>query len=213
MRTPVSNLLTQIQVVLAQNRDAEDYRDVLASSSEECERLSRMISEMLFLAKAENGSILPSVERVDLAEQVGQTLEYFEALADSKGITLTSTGNANLECDRSMLRRALSNLVSNAIRYGAPNSVIETSIDSGHSWIDVSVRNCGQDISQEHLSHIFDRFYRANAARSHEEHDGLGLGLAITRAIMSAHGGHVEVESRNGYTTFTLRFPSEQPRI
>ena len=213
MRTPVSNLLTQIQVVLAQNRDAEDYRDVLASSSEECERLSRMISEMLFLAKAENGSILPSVERVDLSEQVGNILEYFEALADSKGITLTSTGNANLECDRSMLRRALSNLVSNAIRYGAPNSVIETSIDSGHSWIDVSVRNCGQDISQEHLSHIFDRFYRANAARSHEEHDGLGLGLAITRAIMSAHGGHVEVESKIGYTTFTLRFPSEQPRI
>jgi len=172
-----------------------------------------MISEMLFLAKAENGSILPSVERVDLAEQVGHILEYFEVLAESKGISLTSEGNANLECDRSMLRRALSNLISNAIRYGAPNSVIETSILPSHSWIDISVRNRGNDISKEDLTHIFDRFYRANAARSHEGHDGLGLGLAITRAIMLAHGGDVEVESRNGFTTFTLKFPANQPRI
>ena len=210
MRTPVSNLLTQIQVVLAQERSAEAYRDVLASSAEECEKLSRMISEILFLAKAENGNVLPSVERVDLAEQVGQTLEYFEALADSKGITLTNSGHAHLDCDRSMLRRALSNLVSNAIRYGRPDSVIETAIVPGDSWIDISVRNRGQDIPEEHLRHIFDRFYRANAARNHDENDGLGLGLglAITRAIMLAHGGQVDVKSRDGFTTFTLKFPA-----
>ena len=213
IRTPVSNLLTQIQVVLAQDRTAEDYRDVLASSAEECERLSRMISEMLFLAKAENGNILPSVEQVDLAEQVGQTLEYFEALADSKGIVLTNSGHAHLDCDRSMLRRALSNLVSNAIRYGESGSVIETAITSGDTWIDISVRNRGKDIPEEHLRHIFDRFYRVNAARSHDDHDGLGLGLAITRAIMRAHGGLVDVESRHGVTTFTLKFPVQQPQI
>ena len=209
MRTPVSNLLTQTQVVLAQSRTADAYRDVLASNAEEAERLSRMISDMLFLAKAENGTVLPSVEQVDLAEQVSETLEYYEALAESKGMLLKSTGHAVLTCDRSMLRRALSNLVSNAIRYGEPNSVIETDVSSDVHGITMSVTNRGVDILPEHLAHIFDRFYRADAARSHEDQGGVGLGLPITRAIMLAHGGAVEVESKDGVTTFRLAFPAQ----
>ncbi len=209
MRTPVSNLLTQTQVVLAQSRTADAYRDVLASNAEEAERLSRMIAEMLFLAKAENGTVLPSVEQVDLAEQVSETLEYYEALAESKGMTLKRTGHAVLTCDRSMLRRALSNLVSNAIRYGAPNSAIETDITSGVHEITISVTNRGADILPEHSAHIFDRFYRADAARSHEDQGGVGLGLSITRAIMLAHGGTADVESKDGSTTFRLVFPAQ----
>lgn len=211
MRTPVSNLLTQIQVALTHDRTLDNYKEVLASSAEECERLSRMISEILFLAKAENGGVLPTVEVVDLGEQIDQVMDYYEPLADSRGMTLTRAGErAAIEGDRSMVRRAISNLVSNAIRHGYQDTqvVIATALDA-HQIL-LSVTNAGEQIPKEHLKHIFDRFYRVNTSRTNVESEGLGLGLAITRAIMKAHQGDISVVSTDEGTTFTLRFPRPQ---
>lgn len=215
LRTPVSNLLTQIQVVLAQPRSDDAYRDALASSAEECERLSRMISEMLFLARAENAHVLPSVETVQLSEQIREVFEYYEVLAESRHVVLQSQGDASLLCDRSMLRRALSNLISNAIRYGREDSTVMVTVSADTGWIQIDVSNQGDDIPAVHLAHIFDRFYQVSESRTHAADGvhGLGLGLAITRAIMRAHGGMATAESAAGTTIFSLRFPLRQTDI
>ncbi|HEX5803438.1 MAG TPA: heavy metal sensor histidine kinase, partial [Azospira sp.] len=117
LRTPVSNLLTQTQVTLSRARSADDYREVLASNAEELERMARMISDMLFLAKAENGLIVPERRLVDLASEIRELFEFYDALAEEKAISLRCEGEGAVQGDRLMLRRALSNLLSNAIRH------------------------------------------------------------------------------------------------
>ncbi len=213
MRTPVGNLLTQSQVALTQERSIEEYRNVLASNIEECERLSRMISEMLFLAKAENGNILPQKERVSLQDEVSKARDYFEALAESKGIVLRCHGEAQIAGDRSMVRRAISNLLSNAIHYGNANSTVSVDITQKSPWVILAVTNEGTEIPTEQLPHLFDRFYRVNSARTQDASEGLGLGLAITKAILKAHKGQVFVDSASGRHSFKLMFPEIEPLI
>jgi len=206
-RTPISNLMTQTQVELSQARDSADYRDVLVSNCEEFERLGRMITDMLYLAKAEDGLQLPSRQRFALDREVDEVLDFYDAAAEERDIRLSRSGSGELLGDRSMLRRAISNLVSNALRYSSAGSEISVRIACTPSMLQISVVNEGQTIEPEHLPHLFDRFYRADKARSHKEADGTGLGLAITRAIVVAHGGEVNVTSSNGVTCFSMHFP------
>ena len=117
LRTPVSNLLTQTQVTLSKARSPDEYRDILASNAEEFERLSRMISDMLFLAKSDNQLIVPHPEAVNLVDEVKGVFEFYEALAEEKSIALHCIGAGIVSGDRLMLRRAISNLLSNALRY------------------------------------------------------------------------------------------------
>ncbi|MFT3847370.1 MAG: heavy metal sensor histidine kinase [Propionivibrio sp.] len=165
LRTPVSNLLTQTQVTLSRERTADEYRDVLASNIEEFERLSRMISDMLFLAKADNRLIVPHRERLDLQEEVRGLVEFYEALAEEKSITVSCSGAATVSGDRLMLRRAISNLLSNALRYTPAGEKVAIRIDDGRgddaaALVKVSVENTGKAIPPEHLPRLFDRFYR-----------------------------------------------------
>lgn len=207
LRTPVSNLLTQTQVTLSKARSADEYRDILASNAEEFERLSRTIADMLFLAKADNKLIIPNQERIDLAEKIGDLLEYYEVLADEKAITLSLAGNGQVFGDRLMLHRAVSNLLSNALRHTPSGGKVVVRIDKDeHARILVSVENTGSDIPPEHLPRLFDRFYRVDSSR-HRTTENSGLGLAITRSIVLAHGGDVGVDSANGITRFTLSLP------
>ena len=148
LRTPVSNLLTQTQVTLSKARSADDYRDILASNAEEFERLSRTISDMLFLAKADNNQIIPNREPIDLAEELGDLLEYYDVLAEEKSITLTLSGRGQIVGDRLMLRRAVSNLLSNALRhtpYGGTVKVLIEESDDGMTK--VAVENTVSDIA------------------------------------------------------------------
>ena len=117
LRTPISNMLTQTQVTLAAQRDNAAYRDILASNAEELQRLARMVAYMLLLAKTERGVDLPHNERFMAAAEVQALLDFYEAVADDKGISLTVQGNGSIEGDRLMFRRALSNLLSNALRH------------------------------------------------------------------------------------------------
>lgn len=211
LRTPVSNLMTETQVTLVKARTPEQYREVLASNAEELERLARMISDMLFLAKADNDLMVPHQESVDLQAEIRSLFEYYEALAEDAGIRMICTGSAVVQGDRLMLRRAISNLLSNAIRHTPANGEIQVRLNADPSGeLSLAVENTGDTIPEEHLSRLFDRFYRADASRQRSG-DGAGLGLAITQSIVRAHGGTVSVRSSDGRTSFTLQFPTAQP--
>ena len=208
LRTPVSNLLTQTQVVLSKRRDVEAYQDVLASNAEEFERLSRIISDMLFLAKADNNLLTPSKDDVELSAEVNSLFEFYEALAEEKGLILTCHGQGNVAGDQLMLRRAINNLLSNAIRHSPQGGAIDVDIAAGDGGgTTLSVTNSGETIPPEHLPRLFDRFYRTDSSRQRFS-DGAGLGLAITRSILRAHRGEVAATSASGLTRFTLRFPA-----
>ncbi|ACM33642.1 heavy metal sensor histidine kinase [[Acidovorax] ebreus] len=207
LRTPISNLLTQTQVALASKRDAATYRDILASNAEEFQRLARMVADMLFLAKTERGVDLPHKERFSARQDALALLEFYEAVAEEKRIRLRLEGDGDMEGDRLMFRRAVSNLLSNALRYTPEAGTITVHIaDTADSTV-VSVVNTGSEIDPKMLPRLFDRFYRADPARAHPDSEGSGLGLAITRAIAEAHGGCVTVTSSHGRTCFALVFP------
>ena len=207
LRTPISNLLTQTQVALAQPRDAAAYREILASNAEEFQRLARMVSDMLLLAKAEHGLLLPRTEAIVLADEVAALFDFYEALAEEKQIRLSCSGAAVLSGDRLMLRRAISNLLSNALRHTPLRGRVEVIIESQPEAVSLRVENSGSTIAPELLPRLFDRFFRADKSRAHPDTDGAGLGLAITQAIVQAHGGQASVTSSEDRTCFTLRFP------
>ncbi len=208
LRTPISNLLTQTQVALAQPRDAQTYREILASNAEEFQRLARMVSDMLLLAKAEHGLLLPNVEPIALADEVRALFEFYEALAEEREIELRLDGAASLHGDRLMLRRAISNLLSNALRHTPPGGSVDVRIEASAQAVMLSVENSGTTLAPELLPRLFDRFFRADKSRPHPDTEGAGLGLSITRAIVEAHGGQATVGSAQGLTRFTLSFPN-----
>ena len=211
LRTPVGNLVTETEVALSRARSADEYREVLYSNLEEYNRLSRMIGDMLFLAKADNGLIVPRRERVDLAAETRGLFAFYEALAEEENVGLVIQGAGAIPGDRLMIRRALSNLLSNALRYtlhGKSVSVFIDPLDSGETRL--VIENPGEDIAPEHLSRLFDRFYRVDASRQ-KISEGTGLGLPITKSIIEAHGGTITVASANGIIRFEIRFPAAAP--
>jgi two-component system heavy metal sensor histidine kinase CusS len=208
LRTPISNLMTQTQVAISKARSADQYREVLYSNLEEFERLARMISDMLFLAKADNGLIVPSSELVDLAAEARELFGYYEAFAEEQGVSLELAGGGVARGDRLMLRRALSNLLSNAIRHTPRGESVKVQIERRNAEeIQLSVENPGGQIEPEHLPRLFDRFYRIDRSRQ-KAGEGAGLGLAITKSIVEAHRGTIRVVSANGSTRFAIAFPA-----
>lgn len=207
LRTPVTNLTTQTQVALSKPREPDVYREVLYSSLEELERMAKMIGDMLYLAQAEHPLSKPEMSPVDLAAEVQALFEFFEAWAEDAGVTLRLDGSAPVfQGDRLMLRRALSNLLSNALRYTPRGKSVTVTLAPRDTRLDVAVQNPGAEIPAQHLPHLFDRFYRVDPARQHLS-DGAGLGLAIVKSIVAAHGGTVSVDSGAGLTRFTLSLP------
>ncbi|MCA1974566.1 MAG: heavy metal sensor histidine kinase [Caenispirillum sp.] len=209
LRTPISNLMTETQVVLTRARSADEYREVLYSNLEEYDRLARMIGDMLFLAKADNGLIMLHGGPVDLAKEVRQLFDFYEALSEEKGVSLTLVGEGVVRGNDLMLRRALSNLLSNALRHSPRSGSIAVSIDRPEpEKMRIAVENVGQTIPAEHLPRLFDRFYQVDASR-HRTHEGAGLGLAIVKSIVEAHGGRIAVTSADGVTRFEALLPAD----
>jgi two-component system heavy metal sensor histidine kinase CusS len=206
LRTPISNLLTQTQVALSNRRDADTYRDILASNAEEFQRLARMVSDMLFLAKTEGGIQLPSKELFSAAQEAQALLDFYEAVADEKSIHMSLHGGSDILGDRLMFRRAVSNLLSNALRHTNTAGEVCIEISDTEVATKVTVENTGEEIDPKIMPRLFDRFYRADPSRAQPDSEGAGLGLAITRAIVEAHGGRIEVASAQGRTRFTLAF-------
>ena len=206
LRSPVSNLLMQTQVALAQPRDTDEYRAVLESNVEELERMGRMIADMLLLAQADHGLSLPRREPVALQPEVASLCEFYDALAEERHLTFEQTGNATLQADRLMLRRALANLVSNAVRHADSGSAIQIALREDDSGVRIEVTNQGEPIAPEHLPRLFDRFFRVDPARQRSE--GTGLGLAITRSIVAAHGGSIAARCSGRNVTFSIHIPA-----
>lgn len=174
----------------------------------EFERLSRMISEMLFLAKADHGLISPSYEAVDLAAEVDRLIEFYDAYAEENAVILLRVGGENIVSDRLMIQRALSNLLSNAIRHTPRGGTVTLTIERpDNTGIRITVENPGEAISAHHLPHLFDRFYRVDPSRERSS-EGAGLGLAITHSIVETLGGNISVESQNGKTKFIVVLPA-----
>lgn len=207
LRTPVSNLMTATEVALTRARSADEYRDTLHSNLEEFERMARMISDMLFLAKADDRRLPRPAEPVALEEEALALVEFYEALAEERGVGLRVAGRALVAGDRLMLRRALSNLLSNALRHATRGTSIDIDIAHGAREARLAVANRGEPIPPAALPTLFERFHRVGDERSLRG-EGAGLGLAITRSIAHAHGGHIEVESADGLTCFTLHLPA-----
>ncbi|MCI4001476.1 Cu(+)/Ag(+) sensor histidine kinase [Dickeya dianthicola] len=208
IRTPITNLVTQTEIALSQDRTQKELEDVLYSSLEEYNRMTKMVSDMLFLAQADNNQLIPDRVMFDLSTEVIKVFDFFEAWAEERNITLKFNGIPCLiEGDPQMFRRAINNLLSNALRYTPEGQVVTVSIRERESYFDLIVENPGKPIPEEHLPRLFDRFYRVDPSRQRKG-EGSGIGLAIVKSIVAAHHGKVRVESDVHSTRFILSVPA-----
>lgn len=205
IRTPINNLMTQTQVCLSRSRDINTYQEVLFSNLEEFEHLARMVSDMLFLAKAEHGLHLPNLQQVNLVKEVSALFDFYDAIAAEKGMSLEQCGSGSIKGDPLMLRRALSNLLSNAIKYGKSDSVIKITCQQNFDTTTFIIENESSPLSSEQLNRLFDRFYRTDVSRQRVE-EGTGLGLAITKSILDVHGASIQATYNEGHISFKIIF-------
>ncbi|GAB4472561.1 MAG: heavy metal sensor histidine kinase [Burkholderiaceae bacterium] len=206
LRTPLNNLMLMTQVTLARPRSADEYREALHATLVELERLQRMVSDMLFIARADKGMIEMKFEPVDLAREAASVAEFFEPAADEKGQRVEVEGQARALCDRAMARRAITNLLSNAVRYAPPGALIRVRANGDARRAQITVENPGASLSRDELQRLFTRFARGGAGRSAAGTDGAGLGLSIVESIMRLHGGTVTADSDGAHVRFTLAF-------
>ncbi|AXA91374.1 heavy metal sensor histidine kinase [Massilia sp. YMA4] len=210
MRTPLNNLMVQTEVMLSQARPVEDYQTLLHSNHEEFGRLARMVESMLFLARADHDEVALSLARLDLYQELTRIAEYFEGPALDAGVQIEVSAVGMVVADAHLLRRAVSNLVSNALRYTPRGNTVRLDAGDESEWITISVTNPGRGIAPEHIDRLFDRFYRADPSRSSASGTS-GLGLAIVKSIMTLQRGRVAVTSGlDGETRFCLLFPRRQ---
>ncbi|MCV4261221.1 heavy metal sensor histidine kinase [Pseudomonas capsici] len=209
IRTPVGSLMGHCQVALRQNRSVDDYQALLASNLEELERISRLVESILFLARADEAQAVLERQPLHLQDELQRVTGYFEGLAEERQLELHASGQGKLDADPILLRRALSNLVANAIRYADEGSRILLRVVSLRHEQRIEVENQGPVLPAATLDRLFDRFYRGDSSR-HESSDSNGLGLAIVAAIMHLHGGRVEVaQPQAGRICFSLVFTGQ----
>jgi two-component system heavy metal sensor histidine kinase CusS len=206
LRTPLAALIGHTEVALSRQRPADELRETLLSNLEEAQRLSAMVNDMLFLSQADRGAGARRGERASLAALAAQVIEFHEAMLEEAGLAARVEGDAEAAVDEPLVKRALANLLSNAIRFAPRGSTVLLRIaPEPGGQVRVEVENDGETIAAQHLPRLFDRFFRADLARpdSQAHH---GLGLAIVAAIARMHAGGTLAESAGGRTRvgFTL---------
>jgi len=210
LRTPVNNIRGEAEVALARARTADEYRDVLESSLEEAVRLSELIGDLMFLTRAESPLTGLHRENVNIGELLTTVRDYYEASAADAEVSLVvniEPEPLNAELDRSLMLRAVSNLVSNAIAHTPPGGAVMLAVTNEDDAIRIEISDTGAGIPAEALSRVFDRFFRVDPSRS-KTSGGTGLGLAIVQSIMTLHGGRAEMASELGSgTAVILRIP------
>jgi len=179
---------------------------VIESTVAECERLSRIADNLLFLARAESTREKVNRTRFDARAAVEKIAAYYETIAEERNITLDCKGAGEINADALLFTLAVTNLVDNAMRFTSAGGNITISVTNREKTADISVADNGCGIPREHISHVFDRFYTADPSRNS---GGTGLGLALVKSIMELHRGAATIQSEvNRGTTVTLSFPS-----
>lgn len=215
LRTPLATLIGQAELALVRQRSAEELRETLASGLEELQRLSTMVKDMLFLASADRGVTARRGDPVSMADLARQVADFHEATLEDASLGLAVDGQAVVRVDEPLIKRALSNLIANATRHAVPGSSVVVKLEERvGGWLHLMVENEGEPIAPDNLPRIFDRFFRADAARccGPEQTVHHGLGLAIVAAIARMHGGEPRAECRDGRTRvgFTIRIEDER---
>lgn len=215
LRTPLMSILATVEAM--QDEVLPCDQEHLALVSSETKRLSRLVDSMLRLSRLENGSVRLHIQPVDAVEFVGNIARSHAALLEDEGLAMTftnATGEDSLmvELDRDTVTQAVTNIVSNAMRYTPPPGEVEVTLARQGNDALISVRDTGIGIAKEDINNVFGRFWRAEESRNRVA-GGLGVGLAVTKEIIDRHHGRIEVESEQGVgTTFTLRIPLVQPK-
>ena len=207
LRTPIGNMLGEAQVALTRERSSEEYRSIIESTAAECERLSGIIDNLLFLARAESAEQQVARSSFNARAAVEKIVSFYQTLAEDRHVAITCDGDAKIFADPILFNRAIGNLIDNALRFTPDNGNIRITIRDLGRAAEISVADSGSGIGSEHLPRVFDRFYRADPSRSS---GGTGLGLALVKSIVDLHGGSVAIESKAGYgTTLTLTLPAK----
>jgi two-component system heavy metal sensor histidine kinase CusS len=203
LRTPIGNIIGMTQVALTRERTPAELKETLQSNLEELERLRAIVNDMLFLARADQGETASALTKASLAGEVAKTIDFLETLMEEKVLLVDTLGDAEVSVDRALFRRAMSNLLHNAIQYSPVGARLRVELRQHADRVEVAVSNPGDPIPAEHLGRLFDRFYRVDPARALSA-DNHGLGLAIVKAIANMHGGTVFATSHAGVNTIGL---------
>lgn len=194
LRTPVTNLIGETEISLSYAHTVTEYREVMESNLEELQRISSLIENILFLARAENPQLELKKSALDVNEEIALVCEFYQAMAEEKNISVSHEGDAILNANPDMFRRLISNILSNSLKYTPVGGWAKFYIQEiGHDKIQIVLSDNGVGIEPEYLSKIFDRFFRVDAART--ENSGVGLGLAIVKSIVDAHQGTISINS------------------
>ncbi len=195
LRTPINNLRGEAEVALYKTRDASEYRQVIESSLEEYGRLSRMIENLLFLARAERRDAVVTYSDINARREIEALIEFYDAVSQEKHINVTCNGDAVLKADPVLFRQALNNVLSNAFQYTPEYGAIEIEIaQRDDRSVHIRISDTGIGIEPENISKIFNRFFRTERAKNYYP-EGTGLGFSIVKSIMDLHGGSVSIES------------------
>ena len=205
LRTPIANMLGEAQVTLTRDRTAPDYRETIESTVAECERLSRIVDNLLFVARVDAAREPIARKWFDARAAVEKIAAFYQMVADDHNVTIEDVQIKDDRIEADLFERAVGNLLDNALRFTAKHGSIRVAVSKHNSDFEVTVSDNGCGIAAEHLPRVFDRFYRAESSRSS---DGAGLGLALVKSIVDLHGGSAVIESNVGRgTTIKMIFP------
>jgi two-component system heavy metal sensor histidine kinase CusS len=207
LRTPIANIMGEAQVALTRDRAPGEYREVIESAIAECERLSGIVDNLLFVARVDAACEPIQRESFDGRAAAEKIATFYRTVAEDRHVAINCTGAGEIYADPVLFERVVSNLVDNALRFTADGGEIRILITIHDTHSEVVVSDNGSGIAPEHLPRVFDRFYRADSSRSS---DGAGLGLALVKSIVDLHGGSAKIESElHRGTTVTLIFPGK----
>jgi two-component system heavy metal sensor histidine kinase CusS len=206
LRTPIANMMGEAQVALSRDRSPGEYREIIESTIGECERLARIVDNLLFVARVDAAREPIARQRFDARAAVEKIAAFYQMIADDHHVAISCSGEGQIHADPALFERAVGNLVDNALRFTPENGSIQIALSEHMADFEVAVSDNGCGIAPEHLPRVFDRFYRADSSRSSY---GAGLGLALVKSIVDLHGGSTKIESKLARgTTVKLSFPN-----
>ena len=208
LRVPIQNLMNSTELAIEENTSIDEKKNLMLSNLDELQHLSRVIENLLFLARAENQQIDIQKNTIKIQDEIANICEFYQAAADEKDIKINVSGEGRLQANSTLLRRAICNLLSNALHYTPSKGIISININSFKDYLEIIISDTGIGISKEHLLNIFERFYRVDTVRTNQVNKGVGLGLALVKSIVELHKGSISLVSELGKgTTATLVFP------